>query len=154
MTKDTERLKRIGPALLTTVAALMTLGGCSQRNQAGQCVDQNGNVLPDSACRSGSGGYYGGGGGGYRYPHYVYGGSSSGGRVSGGSSVPAGGERRHLPGRLRVSRLRRGVAMERLTLTPRPDWPEKVERLGLVYHTTGDAPYWNEAACYASRRTK
>ena len=71
------------------MAALVTLGGCSQRNQAGQCVDQNGNVLPDSACRSGSGGgYYGGGGGGYRYPHYVYGGSTSGGRVSGGSPSP------------------------------------------------------------------
>ncbi len=38
--------------------------------------------------------------------------------------------------------------MERLTLTPRADWPQKVERLGLVYHTTGVAPYWNESACY------
>ena len=38
--------------------------------------------------------------------------------------------------------------MERLTLTPRPDWAAQVERLGLVYHTTGDRPYWDESTCY------
>ena len=90
MTRDAKTRKKMAPALLTTVAALVTLGGCSQRNQAGQCVDQNGNILPDSACRGG-GTYYSGGGGGYRYPHYVYGGSVSGGRVSGGSSAPSEG---------------------------------------------------------------
>jgi glutathionylspermidine synthase len=40
--------------------------------------------------------------------------------------------------------------MERELLTPRPDWPAKVEALGLDFHTgaTGE-PYWWEAACYA-----
>lgn len=41
--------------------------------------------------------------------------------------------------------------MKRLALTPRPDWREKVEGLGLVWHTAGGAPYWNEAACYSFR---
>ena len=39
--------------------------------------------------------------------------------------------------------------MRRLTLTPRPDWKRKVEKLGLAYHTTDDGqPYWDESACY------
>ena len=38
--------------------------------------------------------------------------------------------------------------MERLALPPRPDWRERVEALGLVWHTADGAPYWNEAACY------
>ena len=41
--------------------------------------------------------------------------------------------------------------MRRLSLTPRPDWREKVEGLGLVWHTAAGAPYWNEAACYSFR---
>jgi glutathionylspermidine synthase len=40
--------------------------------------------------------------------------------------------------------------MRRETLTPRPDWPAKVEALGLDFHTSpDDRPYWWEAACYA-----
>ena len=39
--------------------------------------------------------------------------------------------------------------MERITVTPRADWREKVEGLGLVWHTAGGAPYWNEGACYS-----
>jgi glutathionylspermidine synthase len=39
--------------------------------------------------------------------------------------------------------------MRRETLTPRPDWPAKVETLGLDFHTQGDEPYWWESACYA-----
>jgi glutathionylspermidine synthase len=38
--------------------------------------------------------------------------------------------------------------VERQTLTPRADWQAKVEDLGLVWHTAGPRPYWNEAACY------
>ena len=35
-------------------------------------------------------------------------------------------------------------------LTPRPDWPPKVEALGLDFHTGDNGePYWWEAACYA-----
>ena len=39
--------------------------------------------------------------------------------------------------------------MQRRTLTPRPDWAERVEALGLTYHTHEDgSPYWREDACY------
>jgi len=39
--------------------------------------------------------------------------------------------------------------MRREALAPRPDWPAKVEALGLDFHTTAGEPYWWEAACYA-----
>ncbi|MEZ0327850.1 MAG: glutathionylspermidine synthase family protein [Fimbriimonas sp.] len=38
--------------------------------------------------------------------------------------------------------------MLRESRTPRTDWPAKVERLGLTFHTVDDQPYWNEAAAY------
>lgn len=38
--------------------------------------------------------------------------------------------------------------MERIALTPRPGWQEKVEALGLHYHTIDNAPYWDESAAY------
>lgn len=39
--------------------------------------------------------------------------------------------------------------MQRIPLTPRPDWQIRVESVGLVYHTTDDGqPYWDESACY------
>lgn len=39
--------------------------------------------------------------------------------------------------------------MQRLTLTPRRNWQQEVEKVGLTFHTTDDgAPYWNESACY------
>jgi glutathionylspermidine synthase len=38
--------------------------------------------------------------------------------------------------------------MDRIAVTPRADWREKVESLGLVWHTAGGAPYWNESAVY------
>jgi len=38
--------------------------------------------------------------------------------------------------------------MHRRDMRVRPDWQEKVEKLGLVYHTTNGKPYWNESACY------
>jgi glutathionylspermidine synthase len=34
-------------------------------------------------------------------------------------------------------------------LTPRRDWPAKVEALGLDFHTNNGVLYWCEAACYA-----
>lgn len=42
--------------------------------------------------------------------------------------------------------------MERLPVPPRPDWRERVEALGLVWHTADDIPYWNESACYRFSR--
>lgn len=39
--------------------------------------------------------------------------------------------------------------MRREARTPRPDFIQKVERLGLKFHTVDDQPYWNEAAAYA-----
>lgn len=38
--------------------------------------------------------------------------------------------------------------MERISIQPRPDWPQKVEELGLVYHTA-ECPYWDESAFYS-----
>jgi len=37
--------------------------------------------------------------------------------------------------------------MERLSIEPRPDWRERIEQLGFVFHTA-DALYWDESACY------
>jgi glutathionylspermidine synthase len=39
--------------------------------------------------------------------------------------------------------------VQRLRVTPRPDWRAHVERdLGFTFHTIGGAPYWDETACY------
>ena len=38
--------------------------------------------------------------------------------------------------------------MQRVTLTPRPDWRAKAEALGFTYHTHEQGPYWDESACY------
>lgn len=39
--------------------------------------------------------------------------------------------------------------MKRISSQPRPDWQQRVEDLGLVYHTADDRqPYWNESAYY------
>lgn len=91
--------RMVAAGLAGTVAAL--LAGCSNQSQVADCVDAQGNVLPDSYCQSYSGGgYYGGGGGNVVIvhsggPHWVYGGNvtTSGGvsRVSGGSVTPSGG---------------------------------------------------------------
>jgi glutathionylspermidine synthase len=37
--------------------------------------------------------------------------------------------------------------MRRVALVPRSGWVERVERLGFSFHT-GEAPYWDESACY------
>jgi glutathionylspermidine synthase len=38
--------------------------------------------------------------------------------------------------------------MERMAIATRAGWQEKVEALGLVWHTANGDPYWNEAAYY------
>ncbi|MGB8356783.1 MAG: glutathionylspermidine synthase family protein [Chthoniobacteraceae bacterium] len=37
--------------------------------------------------------------------------------------------------------------MERFAIDPRPDWKEKVEKLGFLFHTA-DSLYWDESVCY------
>lgn len=39
--------------------------------------------------------------------------------------------------------------MKRLDLAPRANWQQLVEDRGLVWHTVGGQPYWNESACYS-----
>ncbi|AIE84100.1 glutathionylspermidine synthase family protein [Fimbriimonas ginsengisoli] len=38
--------------------------------------------------------------------------------------------------------------MERIGIDPRSFWRAKVEQAGLLFHTEGDLPYWNESAYY------
>jgi glutathionylspermidine synthase len=38
--------------------------------------------------------------------------------------------------------------MNRIHLTPRENWQQKVEKSGLVYHTPNGRPYWDESVCY------
>jgi len=37
---------------------------------------------------------------------------------------------------------------------PRPDWREKVENVGLTYHTHDEGIYWDESACYELTRSE
>jgi glutathionylspermidine synthase len=39
--------------------------------------------------------------------------------------------------------------VQRRPIAPRRDWQAKVEALGLVWHTAGGQPYWNEGAYYS-----
>jgi glutathionylspermidine synthase len=39
--------------------------------------------------------------------------------------------------------------VRRLIVDKRPDWERKVTSQGLLYHTAGGIPYWDEGACYA-----
>ncbi|QEM69935.1 glutathionylspermidine synthase family protein [Geobacter sp. FeAm09] len=38
--------------------------------------------------------------------------------------------------------------MERVAIAPRADWRERVESVGMLYHTIDDELYWDESACY------
>lgn len=38
--------------------------------------------------------------------------------------------------------------MKRHCCQPRAEWREKVERVGLTYHSHASGPYWDESACY------
>jgi glutathionylspermidine synthase len=39
--------------------------------------------------------------------------------------------------------------MRRLRIAPRRNWQEKVESVGLVYHSPNGQPYWDEFTCYS-----
>ena len=39
--------------------------------------------------------------------------------------------------------------MQRLSLTPRKNWQNAVEELGLIWHSDADGPYWDESACFS-----
>ena len=103
--KTLRRSRQVMTTLLAAAAAVSvaTLNGCSNTTTTARCVDQNGNVLPDSACGSGTsvggsggGGYIGGGHGTVgTQPRWVYGGgggSAVGSRATGFStSAPSEG---------------------------------------------------------------
>ena len=38
--------------------------------------------------------------------------------------------------------------MKRHRCQTRPDWREKVESVGLTFHSHDHGPYWDESACY------
>lgn len=38
--------------------------------------------------------------------------------------------------------------MQRLAITPRPYWEDKIREAGLIFHETPEGPYWNESVCY------
>jgi glutathionylspermidine synthase len=38
--------------------------------------------------------------------------------------------------------------MKRVPLTPRAGWQQKVEQLGLTFHSPGGQTYWDESVCY------
>ncbi len=38
--------------------------------------------------------------------------------------------------------------MKRIAVAPRADWPQIVESQGLIWHTDGATPYWDESAAY------
>ena len=39
--------------------------------------------------------------------------------------------------------------MERHAVAPRPDWQTIVEAQGLIWHSDGGTPYWDESAYYS-----
>ena len=38
--------------------------------------------------------------------------------------------------------------MQRHSCSPRRDWHQRVESIGLTYHSHEYGPYWDESACY------
>jgi glutathionylspermidine synthase len=44
--------------------------------------------------------------------------------------------------------------MKRLLCQPRSDWREKVESVGLTFHSHENGPYWDESACYELTRAE
>lgn len=75
--------------LVAAVAALVVTTGCNTQRQVRRCVDERGNVLPDSACTTGGygAGYYGGIRA-FGYPRWVYGGNVRNGQAFGFTSSP------------------------------------------------------------------
>jgi hypothetical protein len=84
---DMKKSAAVSVSLLAAMAATL-MGGCgSNPRQVRRCVDEKGNVLPDSDCERGY--YYGGMGRGY--PGWVYGGSGGnnpGNRAMGFTRTP------------------------------------------------------------------
>jgi len=75
------------PATLVASIAAIVVAGCGNSTQVRRCVDDQGNVLPDSQCQNTSTTTYRRSSG--FYPHWVYGGSVSGRRVTGYSTTPS-----------------------------------------------------------------
>ena len=77
------------PASLVAALAAAMLTGCAAPSETRRCLDESGNVLPDSYCATGArGGVYGG----RRFfgvPRFGYGGSLRGGRVEGSHATPS-----------------------------------------------------------------
>lgn len=44
--------------------------------------------------------------------------------------------------------------MKRRSIEPRPEWRQRVESVGMVYHTIDEALYWDESACYRFTRSE
>lgn len=44
--------------------------------------------------------------------------------------------------------------MKRQVMQPRPDWQERVESVGMTYHTIDDELYWDESASYRFTRSE
>ncbi|UFS68873.1 glutathionylspermidine synthase family protein [Geomonas sp. RF6] len=44
--------------------------------------------------------------------------------------------------------------MRRLAVEPRAEWRERVESVGMLYHTIDDEIYWDESACYEFTRSE
>lgn len=71
------------PVVLVASIAAIALTGCSASRQVRRCVDQYGNVLPDSQCYTSTTRVGG------MYPYWVYGGTLNRGRVTGYSRTPS-----------------------------------------------------------------
>ena len=71
------------PIVLVASIAAIALTGCSGNRQVRRCVDQYGNVLPDSQCYTSTSRVGG------MYPYWVYGGTLNRGRVTGYSRTPS-----------------------------------------------------------------
>jgi hypothetical protein len=82
-----KKSKAVPATLVGALAAVLVASGCgSGPVQTRRCVDEKGNVMPDSYCTGVSRSIYYGGM--YRSPRWIYGGTMSGNRVSGYSLAP------------------------------------------------------------------
>src|SRR5688572_1126554 len=69
-------------------------------------------------------------------------GSGARSRVTADGRCPSERVRRHVRQSLDPILMRRHVCQPRLS------WVEKVEAIGLTYHSHDHGPYWDESACY------
>lgn len=46
------------------------------------------------------------------------------------------------------------MTVQRIELNPRADWQQRVEAVGMNYHTINGEPYWDESACYRFTRSQ